>query len=205
MIQLYLIRHGQTEYNKNHIFQGTTDNGLNSFGFKQAEMIADFFKKINVDEIYSSPLNRVLETAKPLSKAKNVPVKILDEFYEVDCGLWEGEKWEVLVEEHKEDLKRWLLEGDFKAPQGESLLDVYKRVEQRLFSLISSPEEDKTIVVFAHGGVNRAVICHLLGIPIDRAFRFEQENACINKFIIHHNYPPRVVFLNYTGHLKEEE
>ncbi len=204
MIQLYLIRHAQTQFNKEHIFQGVTDNGLNAEGFKQANLIAQYFENIDVDEIFSSPLNRVIQTAKPLAEKKKKEIKILDNFYEVDCGEWEGKNWFYLVENEKEDLRKWLLDADFKAPEGESLLDVYNRVEKELYRVISNPEKDRTIVLFGHGGVNRAVICHLLGIPINRAFRFEQSNGCINLFEISEKFPPRLVMLNYTGHLKED-
>ena len=205
MIQLYLIRHAQTQFNKEHIFQGVTDNGLNEQGLKQAELIADYFENIDVDEIYSSPLNRVIKTATPLAERKGLKIQILENFYEVDCGKWEGKNWFYLVENEKEDLRKWLLDADFKEPEGESLLDVYNRIEETVFKLIKEPEMDKTIVLFGHGGVNRAVICHLLGIPINRAFRFEQSNGCINLFEISGKFPPRLIMLNYTAHLKEEK
>ncbi len=204
MIQLYLIRHAQTQFNKEHIFQGITDNGLNEDGLKQAELIADYFENIQVDEIYSSPLNRVVQTAKPLANRKKKEIKILEDFYEVDCGKWEGENWYNLVENQKEALRKWLLEADFKAPEGESLLDVYNRIEKSLYSILKNPENDRNIVLFGHGGVNRAVICHLLGIPINRAFRFEQSNGCINLFEISENFPPRLIMLNFTAHLGRE-
>ncbi len=204
MIKFYLVRHAQTQFNKEHIFQGVTDNGLNQEGIKQAERIAEFFEKIEINEIYSSPLNRVIQTATPLAEKKNKEIIILDNFFEVNCGKWEGKNWFYLVENEKESLKKWLLDADFKAPEGESLLDVYNRVEKDLFKILSEPEKDRTIVLYGHGGVNRAIICHLLGIPINRAFRFEQSNACINLFEISDKFPPRLIMLNYTGHLKED-
>ncbi|BBB31700.1 probable phosphoglycerate mutase [Thermotomaculum hydrothermale] len=204
MIQLYVIRHAQTQFNKEHIFQGVTDNGLSSDGLKQAKYIADYFDNIEIDEIYSSPLNRVIQTATPLAEKKKREIKILDKFYEVDCGKWEGKNWYYLVENEGESLRKWLLDADFKAPEGESLLDVYNRIEKQLFEVISMPERDRNIVLFGHGGVNRAIICHLLGISINRAFRFEQSNACINLFEISEKFPPRLIMLNYTGHLKED-
>ncbi len=204
MIKFYLVRHAQTQFNKDHIFQGITDNGLNEEGFKQAVLIANYFEQVDIDEIFSSPLNRVIQTATPLAEKKNKEIIILDNFFEVNCGKWEGKNWFYLVENEKDSLKKWLLDADFKAPDGESLLDVYNRVEKDLFKILSEPEKDRTIVLYGHGGVNRAIICHLLGIPINRAFRFEQSNACINLFEISDKFPPRLIMLNYTGHLKED-
>jgi len=203
LIKFYLVRHAQTQFNKEHIFQGVTDNGLNSEGLSQAGLIADFFENICVDEIYSSPLNRVIQTAHPLAMKKGKEIIVLEKFYEVDCGDWEGKNWHFLVENEGESLRKWLLDADFKAPGGESLFDVYNRVEGDLKRILSSPENDRTIVLFGHGGVNRAIICHLLGISINRAFRFEQSNACINFFEISNRFPPRMIMMNYTGHLKE--
>ncbi len=204
MIKFYLVRHAQTQFNKDHIFQGITDNGLNEEGFKQAVLIANYFEQVDIDEIFSSPLNRVIQTATPLAEKKNKEIIILDNFFEVNCGKWEGKNWFYLVENENDSLKKWLLDADFKAPDGESLLDVYNRVEKDLFKILSEPEKDRTIVLYGHGGVNRAIICHLLGIPINRAFRFEQSNACINLFEISDKFPPRLIMLNYTGHLKED-
>lgn len=90
MIRLYLIRHGETEWNKAKRFQGWTDIELSEEGIRQAELLGERFKKIDIDEIYSSPLKRAVSTAKAVAKATNLDIKTNENFKEINFGEWEG-------------------------------------------------------------------------------------------------------------------
>ena len=90
MIRLYLIRHGETDWNTIRRFQGWTDIELNEKGLRQAELLGKRFENIPVDEVYASPLKRAVKTALPVAKAAGVELKTCEHFKEINFGAWEG-------------------------------------------------------------------------------------------------------------------
>ncbi len=199
---LYLIRHGQTEANRNRTFQGTTDFPLNETGNQQAIRIGEFLKTEPIHTIYTSSMKRAQQTAAPLAETRGIKPRPMDTFREVDCGRWEGVAFEHVLAEEPELLGKWLTDPETAAPEGESLASVYRRVETPLQQIIDRHrKEDGAVAIVAHGAVNRALICHLLGVSPDRAFRFDQQNGCINRFDFTHTYPPKLTSCNFTAHL----
>lgn len=198
---LYLIRHGQTEANRNRTFQGTTDFPLNETGDQQAARIADYLKTEPIHTIYTSSMLRARQTATPLAEAMGIVPQPLDAFREVDCGRWEGVAFEQVLTAEPELLGNWLTDPETAAPEGESLASVYRRVETPLQQIIDRHRGNGAVAIVAHGAVNRALICHLLGVNPDRAFRFDQQNGCINCFDFQHTYPPKLTSCNFTAHL----
>jgi len=201
--QLFLIRHGITEQNKQSLFQGISDNQLSSLGLKQASLVALFLINQNIGKIYSSPLIRSVQTAQPFSDSVKIPIVIETTLKEINCGDWEGKSVEEIKHQSSKFI-HWLTLGNVKAPNGESVEDITNRISLFIEKLLKeSLKTDKNIAVFAHGAINRAFICKILGLPSKKAFRFEQENGCINCFTIREDFPPTVKFLNYTNHLSE--
>ena len=199
---LYLVRHGQTEANRQRTFQGTTDFPLNETGRHQATDIMAFLKTEPVVAMYTSPMVRARETAGPLADHFSIVPETIPDFHEVDCGRWEGKPFDQIVVDEPERLGQWLTDPEIPAPDGESLGSVYRRIAtpvNRITNLYRRTEG--AVVVVAHGAVNRAIICHLLELKPDRAFRFEQHNGCINRFDFSLPHPPKLTYCNLTTHL----
>ena len=87
MIRLYLIRHGETDWNTVRRFQGWTDIELNEKGLRQAELLGKRFENIPVDEVYASPLKKAVKAALPVAKAACVEIKTGDHFKETNFGV----------------------------------------------------------------------------------------------------------------------
>ncbi len=199
---LFLIRHGETLPNLRREFQGTGNFPLTNKGAFQAKQIASFFDEIPLNALYASPMIRAMETAIPLAQAKGLEPISIPAFHEVDCGRWEGVSFLKILADEGELLRKWLTDGKTPAPGGESLGDVYQRINAPLHEVVDRHRHSSdNVAIVAHGAVNRTIICHLLGIPPDRAFCFDQENACISQFVLDDPYPPKLAMLNSTVHL----
>lgn len=203
MNEIYLIRHGLTEANKHSIFQGITDNPLSKIGLNQALQTSEYLYTKKIGKIYSSPLKRTISTAKPLSEKLNLKIEIENCLKEINCGDWEGKSVEK-IRKQSNLFYDWIMKGDVKAPNGESIKDLMEKLTTFLSKLLKeSLKTDKNIAVFAHGAINRAIICSILNLPPSCAFRFEQKNSCINCFTVREGFPVTINMLNFTDHLSE--
>lgn len=156
-MDLYLIRHGQTDWNKKGIMQGQTDIPLNHRGKEQAAFLADFFRSdpFPVRRIFSSPLSRAAQTAAFLGKALGLSVQILPQMKETNMGRWEGRTWEEIREHDAASYEAWLLDPyNTPHPGGES----YRQVAERALSALL-PLEDPSLptVIVTHGDVMLAL------------------------------------------------
>ncbi len=172
-MQIYVIRHGETEWNKEEIFRGRRDIPLNEAGKNQAERAGIFFKDKPIRRIVSSPLARALQTAESISKSTGVAVEAMEEFTDINFGTWEGLPLREVEERYPSDLRLWRespeklwIEG------GESLAAVRERISEG-FGKIASAEED-TIVVVTH-----RVVCKLIALCF---LRIEDEHFWDIKF-----------------------
>ena len=108
-MQIYVIRHGETEWNKEEIFRGRKDIPLNETGKRQAEWVGLYFSEKRIDRLVSSPLSRAMQTAEPIGKATGAAVEPMEEFTDINFGIWEGLLLREVEERYPSDLKA--LEG----------------------------------------------------------------------------------------------
>lgn len=107
-LRLYLVRHGQTDMNKNNMFYGWTDADINETGLRQAENLRDFFQNVPLDAIYSSDLRRAAHTAEIIASGKGMDVRYEKDFRELYYGDWENRPAEEIKAKYKEELKGWV-------------------------------------------------------------------------------------------------
>lgn len=159
---LILIRHGEIDVRYREIFIGKTDIPLSSEGRRQAERLREFLRPQPSPIVLSSPLQRCLETARIAAEPFRLPVEVEDDLQEIDFGLWEGLSFEEITAASAEAVKGWAgFDRNFAFPDGE-------RIGGRLASL-----EAENAVVFTHGGVIRALICHFLNLSPRNYLLFE--------------------------------
>lgn len=152
-MNLYVVRHGQTDWNvKGHI-QGLTDIKLNSKGIEQAKQTAEILKNINFSAIYSSPLERAVDTAKIINKYHNANIIIDNRIIERCFGDFEGTKNVI------KDISEYLdLDLNLDTKNVESIRDLFKRIQDFLSDLYNTYKDtDKNILLVTHGGVSIAV------------------------------------------------
>ena len=198
---LYLIRHGETDWNLDLRVQGNKDIPLNETGIKQAEILADYFSKFSIDAIYSSDLIRAYETACFIGKKTHNNVTRMEELREINMGLWEGNFWEKIKIEYHDFIYNW--ENDLEnipIPEGESYGMVQKRMTKAFSNIISNHKNDSNIIVVSHGLALRIFIAYILGLKIQNVHKFSSENASIS--VVEYDKKYKLISLNNTFHLQ---
>ncbi len=167
---IYLIRHGQTDWNKDHRFQGQVATELNETGVRAAEKTRDALKAYPIDMILSSPLKRAVDTAKIIAEGINVPVVIEPELIEVSFGAWEGTPIKegselysgegVLPEGAAWRFRNTPFEWE-GGPGGETYADVMKRIGAFVEKLEKDEAYRDRHIVFSIHGVNGRCLLRL--------------------------------------------
>ena len=178
MGHLYIIRHGQTDWNVEHMLQGRTDIPLNENGRNMAKEAALKYKDIAVDICYTSPLKRAYETACILFEGRDTKIVKDDRLIEMCFGEHEGTKGVFHQPEHPM-YKLFKAPSDYVPDAGsESFEELYKRTGEFIKEiLIPQLKEGKNILVSGHGAMNLSIINQLLDIPIERFWERMQQNC----------------------------
>jgi phosphoserine phosphatase len=203
-IRILLIRHGETEFNRNHRFQGRIDVPLNPEGVDQAQALARALKNERLAAIYSSPLRRAVETAR-LVKSFHPSTPFFEEpgLIEMDLGEFDGIEGERWAEHYPDFRKRWLESpAALRMPGGESLQDVQNRVVETLERIALNYSPEDTLLISSHSFVNRTILCHALGKPLDSFRELRQGNAALN-ILYKEGREIRVEVINDQSHLKK--
>jgi len=202
MTLIYLVRHGETEWNQEKIFRGRKDILLSEKGRKEALALANALCREPIQFLYSSPLQRALETAKPLAEKLGLEIKILDGMIDLDFGGWEGRSVKE-VEEKDPDLFRVWAEHPEKVifPKGESLKIAKERAMAEL-GKVAEAHPDQCGVVVSHRVICKLAVLAAMGAGESGFWRVQQDLACYNLLEwTGKNWMVRLV--NETGHLKE--
>lgn len=199
---LFFARHGETDYNKNRLLQGRGINAsLNSNGFFQAELLAGYLSKYQLESVISSSLKRSHETAELLSNRINVDILQKDDLDEMHFGEFEGAAFSEVGEDLKYFQREWANGNtDLKLPGGESPRDVYLRVSSCIHSIIS--ENRHTHYAFiVHGRLIRILLSEWLGYGLNNMQRINHSNGAVNKLVMGSGKYICVGYLNKTDHL----
>lgn len=159
-MEIYVVRHGETDYNVKKVFQGHIDIPLNENGKKQAQETAEKFKNIDVDMILVSPLQRTIQTAGPISQITGVPITIEERLIERCFGDMEGHQ-------NREDwnIKMMLdYEKNYDIGNIEPIQSLFKRIYDFLDE-ITEKYKDKKVVLVTHGAVSQPIECYFNGMP----------------------------------------
>lgn len=202
MTRIYLVRHGETLWNKDLRYQGHRDIPLSEVGLAQAEKISARLAAEKLDVIYASDLSRAMETARIIARPHNLPIKTEPRLKETNFGLWEGLTYKELNEQFPEDMNGWRTNPrDTKIPGGESLAEVMLRCKEGMDALIKE-NLNRTILLVAHGGIIRMIIAEILGMDINSYWKIKQDNVALN--IIEYYGEDRAILclLNDINHLQ---
>ncbi|MDI7259588.1 MAG: histidine phosphatase family protein [Thermodesulfobacteriota bacterium] len=207
MTSIYLVRHGQTAWNREEIFRGRTDVPLDETGLEQAELAGEYFKGMAIRGIYTSPLSRAWQTAEKIARFHHLSVQPSDGIIDMSFGDWEGHAHLEIQRIDPETYRQWREEPHLaKLPGGETLDDVRKRAMFALEEVIEL-NPGKTLVLVSHRVVNKVLICGILGIDNSHFWQIAQDTTAIN--LIQYKRGRYVLsFMNETCHLKalkEEE
>jgi alpha-ribazole phosphatase len=198
-MKLLLIRHGQTDWNIARRFQGQSDVPLNQTGKKQAQALAERLSSQHIDALYSSDLQRALETANIIRKSECHSDPRLRE---INFGDWEGLTYNEIKEKYPDALTE--RENDIyknAPPDGETLEQLCERVQSMLDELYAK-HKDQTVLIVAHGGVLQILLCLALNLKPTMYWQFHLSTASLSEIAF---YPDGAILnlLNDTCHLEK--
>lgn len=201
MARIILVRHGQTEWNRQERFRGWVDIDLDATGLRQAEAAAERVARWEVAAIYSSPLRRAMDTAQIIANRLSLPVVPLEGINDMNFGIWQGLSIGEVKENYPELFDLWRYSPQrLEIPQGESLEDVRKRVVATIDDL-TARHEGSTVAMVTHRVVCKVLLCHLLGLDNSHFWQIAQDTTAINLFEITEG-KATVTLLNDTCHLR---
>ncbi|GAB4437888.1 MAG: alpha-ribazole phosphatase [Anaerolineae bacterium] len=199
MLRLLLIRHGETDWNAQGRYQGQTDIPLNAVGWQQAQALAQRLAREPLTAIYASDLRRAGQTATVIAEPHQLPVRHDPRLREMRFGVFEGLTYAEIAARYPEALAAWQQNRDTPPPGGEALAAFSARVRD-FFDAVIAAHDDAAVLVVAHGGALRDMICRALDIPADRRWNLAMDNASLSEL---HLYEGGAVLyrLNDTAHL----
>lgn len=167
-MKIYLVRHGETDWNVQKKIQGTTDVPLNETGRKQAAALADKLVRENyqIDRVYTSPQLRAAATAQIAASALGTACILLPELAEMDLGKWEGDNWSNIEKTYGETYYYWNSHRRYvHTPGGECYNDVLKRTFHALAYIME--RETGNVLVMSHSAVLVSLRCYLAGLCME--------------------------------------
>ena len=200
--RIILIRHGETNWNKEGRFQGQIDIPLNDKGKEQASKASKYLDEIKFTKAFSSPMKRPYETAKIILKNNNIEIEKIESFLEINHGLWEGKLENEIENTWPELLKDWHEKPEsVTMPGGESIKEVSERAISAWDLICKTQKENDTTLVVAHDAVNKTLICHILGLSYSDIWMIKQGNGGITVIDIFKNKNYVLSSVNITNHL----
>lgn len=206
MVEIILVRHGLTLWNRTARIQGISDVKLSEEGLRQAKLLAEKFPFDSVDAIYSSDLARAKFTAQFIADKFNLPLNIDADFREVNFGAWEGKTFAELEKIDAERLKIFHTSPDKLVIEGaETFQQAQVRAMNAIKKLVARHESENfsRIVVVTHGCIIRTIICGILEVPLKNMWRIRQHNTGVTAIHTYDNYFTMSLF-NSTVHLTKD-
>lgn len=201
-MKIFLIRHGQTDYNKNSKLQGRIDIELNRTGLNQSEILGKRLSTYGLTKIYTSDLKRAVQTAKVIEKHTGADVCSTPLLREIDMGDWQGLNWDQIKQNYPKYYADWSqYTTDMPYPGGECGKSVIKRF-QTLISQIELSDYDNLVMV-THSGLIKTVVSSLLCMPVEKRFFITVENCSISVLSFDRELDRlRVLRLNDSAHFE---
>ncbi|NRY58929.1 histidine phosphatase family protein [Clostridium beijerinckii] len=181
-MKLFLIRHGQTDWNLKGKIQGSCDIELNDIGIKQAEELSNKILEegYKFSKIYSSLQRRAAKTAEILSHATNIDYILIKGLEEMNLGKWEGLSWTEVKEKYPIEYGKWYINRKYtKTPMGESYQDLLERVLPAMHKIINENSED--VLIVTHSAVIMSIQCYLTNTPFEEMIKFRTGNTSITE------------------------
>ncbi len=203
--RIFLWRHPEVQGVADGRFWGHTDVGLTRQGKVQVRAMVKRMSREKLNAVYCSDLTRTRMAAEAVARKQSPRRKAepLPALRELNLGLWEGmtfreisQRYPLELQARQDDLVGFRIQG------GESLADMAQRVVPA-FTEIVAAHQGGMVCVVAHAGVNRIILARLLGAPLDRIFRLEQEYACLNLIDVYDDGTPVIKSLNHI--MRDEE
>ena len=200
-MRVILVRHGQTEMNAHGAYRGRINVPLSVRGIEESKALGGALRDATLDMVYSSPLNRALQTAREIaSPHPQIGIKTAEEFTDMDFGEWQGLTVPEVEARFRDSYRVWVRKPECAdIAGGEDLRKVRKRALSGL-KRIASLHPEGTVVVVSHGVINKVLLCALLGAPVGAFWHVKQDNGALNLFE-YSAFGAKVFLMNCVWHL----
>ena len=203
-MNLILVRHGETDWNRLGICQGFSDIELNENGRRQIKQLASSLKCQSISAVYSSDLKRASDTAMAIAEYHNLEVRFDPDLREMNQGNLEGLTFIQIRERYGELLKEWRENTDLvRLPGGESLKEVQERAWRAVARICSRHDKEENIVTTSHNLTIISLLCKLTGVGLNEFVKFKLQ-AASKSVILFRNGHHRLVVLNDITHLSND-
>lgn len=199
-MELILVRHGETDWNKGAVFRGHEDVRLNATGIAQADAVAEALKERVFEAIHSSPLKRAVVTATRIAIPHQIDIKVNNGFVDINYGTWQGVRESTVQRKNPAAYERWMKSpAKMKFPGGDKMPKAWKRVNSALRELLMIHGLG-TVVIVSHRIPLKFMTAYLLGRGYDYFPKVRHDPCAISIFTIEEKKYTAVV-LNDTRHL----
>ncbi len=200
-MDLYLVRHGETESNKERRYQGWTESPLSESGVRQAEKVGLYLGSQRIEGLYCSDLQRAVNTARIIGASSGLKPVVTGLLREINFGQWEGHTYDEIEAGWGNAIRLWLDDPFTKAaPGGETLGEVCSRMKNFLDHLTEQASDGQRIAAVSHGGSIRALLYHVLNLDTASFWDIKIGNASVS-LIRKEGNRFKVVYYNRTDHL----
>ncbi|CCO09210.1 alpha-ribazole phosphatase [Desulforamulus hydrothermalis] len=176
---IFLVRHGALNAREGKRFIGQIDLPMSQEGINQAKRLSQVLSCVPLSHIFCSDLQRARHTAEIIAEKHNILPTVCQELREIYLGEWEGKSFEEICRKFPGDfIQRGKDIANFCPPGGESFSQCSRRVLPKLDEIMQTTTGN--ILIAGHAGVNRLILCHILGIPLANLFRISQDYGCLN-------------------------
>lgn len=208
MMKIYIIRHGETQWNTERRMQGWGNSDLTELGTSQAKLLGKSLANIDFDQVITSPLGRTLETTKLIVGNRDLDVVINENFKEMGFGPWEGENPNVLKEQYPDQYYNfWHQAHNYGTIEGgESFVGVQKRIAKGMEHILDTHggNPDSKILLVTHGMIIKLLLLHIKGLPLEKLWDSSVVHASSLTIVeVDGEGNMTVVVENDVGHLED--
>ena len=180
--RIYLVRHGETDLNRDKRFRGHSDAPLNEDGVLQAAGAARILKLAGISNVYTSPIRRAVETATAIAVITGARMETDDDFVDIDYGEWQGLTVEEVGERNGAEIEAWRNDpGSFTFPGGDSIAAVRERLGPA-FERVLRREHEGPIAVVSHLAVLKLCFTVLMDVGAGYFWRVTLDNGAVSLF-----------------------
>lgn len=181
--RLFLIRHGETSWNRQQRYLSFTDIGLNKKGKEQGRMLAQRLRHETFDAVYASDMKRTKQFASLIFR--NTRITTLPEFREMNFGIFEGKTYDDIMKTNAAFYQQWTADPFIRIPHGEGLPVFIQRIRNILAGIIAS-STDKTVGIVTHAGPIKVLMCDFFKLPLQKIVTITVKNASVQIIDIKH-------------------
>lgn len=200
-MRLFLVRHGETKWNREEVFRGRIDVELNERGIEQARLTARALAGVQLAAVYAGPLSRARETARIIAEPHELPVVIVEGLNDLDYGSWQGLSHQEVRERYPDVYRQWVSRPHTVRFEGGESLDEARRRAVAALEEIAARHRGQNVVAVSHRVINKVLLLAFLGLDNSHFWEIKQDTCAINVIEFH---PCRCVIcrINDTCHIK---